>query len=388
MSYPFCKEWGVDADEFIGLCSQQFKPKTGTDECPVCVTPGLPTGTCSQQESGNCVGVRFPYRVSFEIPTLTEPFSNGEFSDTTSQSYSSGGYSWTYSSTIHWKSVSASSISQMNSLTVPGYDPEAGSDQGSACYWENVERLTQHLRIDLTNYNVLGPVGSTDCPCPPATKCYTARYHTEEIQKQSTLFGSVSPFTDCGQPATYTTPCNPTAKIICRPSATTSGLVGEYYAKWTLELSHSSYTGKTTARLFLRRKFTSYMERNGSGHPWYYIGDPVRIPGSYKVFSFPGTSSFFFAKAPTKYSILQTYYSVDGYPMAAGTPAKPGVPAGSLKYGAWIGDAIGVWTAEDVCRTSKFGTWKMSRTYQTYDEYPQYAISNLPSNITVRINAG
>ena len=34
-----CKTWFVPQDRFRGLCSQVYDPKTGTDECPICVKP-------------------------------------------------------------------------------------------------------------------------------------------------------------------------------------------------------------------------------------------------------------------------------------------------------------------------------------------------------------
>lgn len=34
-----CKSWRRDTEEFNGLCSQEYQPMTGTDECPVCITP-------------------------------------------------------------------------------------------------------------------------------------------------------------------------------------------------------------------------------------------------------------------------------------------------------------------------------------------------------------
>ena len=34
-----CKTWIRDTDEFNGLCSQELQPKTGTNECPVCIEP-------------------------------------------------------------------------------------------------------------------------------------------------------------------------------------------------------------------------------------------------------------------------------------------------------------------------------------------------------------
>ena len=45
-----CKTWFVPENRFRGLCSQSYYPKTGTDECPICVqpapTPAFKPGTC------------------------------------------------------------------------------------------------------------------------------------------------------------------------------------------------------------------------------------------------------------------------------------------------------------------------------------------------------
>lgn len=48
-----CKTWRRDTDEFNGLCSQELQPKTGTNECSVCIQPVdlLPPTGCGACQS-------------------------------------------------------------------------------------------------------------------------------------------------------------------------------------------------------------------------------------------------------------------------------------------------------------------------------------------------
>lgn len=60
-----CKTWLRDEDIFNPLCSQTFDPKTGTDECPICVSPVAlsPPANC-----GGCTGVLFPAMYKIKTP--------------------------------------------------------------------------------------------------------------------------------------------------------------------------------------------------------------------------------------------------------------------------------------------------------------------------------
>lgn len=76
-----CKTWRRDTDEFNGLCSQELQPKTGTNECPVCIEPVdlLPPTGC-----GACLSTEvWPNTYRLATPfTVSGASAEGQYSGT------------------------------------------------------------------------------------------------------------------------------------------------------------------------------------------------------------------------------------------------------------------------------------------------------------------
>jgi hypothetical protein len=93
-----CKTWLKDESTFQPLCNNVFEPKTGTNECPICLTPSVlaPPLNCA-----GCANIEFPSSYKIVTPFLMSGDSGGIASETIETgSYIStaevfnGGFSW------------------------------------------------------------------------------------------------------------------------------------------------------------------------------------------------------------------------------------------------------------------------------------------------------
>lgn len=367
MSEPVCKEWSVPANKFVGLCSQQYYPVSENNECPICVSPAMPKNVCigtSSGSKGNCSGVRFPFRASFEVPEFVEPFANGEYTEVRSENYSVSGTDYTTTSRIIWKSVPASSMSNVTSLIVRGYNPELQDTQDNACEWVDENLNRRWFLLDPININT---IITASCP-PPPPACL---YDVYSCSVQDTIRTGTSPFeSECNTFATDESGCH-SAFPEGRPRKTCRS--SDFDATWVLTLSGTS-TIKASLRLY--RSFCVYAEVETVG-----AFGPTSLGircGSKKTYAFRSNS--FLSKAPTDLGYTLHNYSV--------IPSNLGVPPGSKQFGTFIGMEVGLWETQNVCVPKTFSVWRMSKVYDVHNEYPNLTISNLPNEISVKIAAG